>query len=402
MNKPRLWTKDFIVISFLGFFACSSFNLLLVITSVYTMDTFHSSPSAAGLATGIFVIGSIVGRIFIGKWTEIFGRKRMLATGLIFYLIMMTLYFVANSYVLLLTVRFFHGAAFGILFTAANAIAVNIIPRERLGEGTAYYSSISITLAVAIGPFLGIFIRQHGSYDMIFLVCIICTVLSLVMMLILSVPEVKLTEDQRQETKKFKLSGLVATKAIPVAVIVFLVYFSYSSVITFLSPYSEEINLMESASVFFITFAAAVIISRPFVGRMFDMQRENVVMYPAFICLILGLIMLSQTQNGFILLLSAFLMGLGVGNILSIGQTIAVKAVPKHKTGLAISTYHAAMDAGVGIGPYILGIFVPLAGYSGVYLIAAILPLTCMYLYYQCHGNKTVLERSKAASLNKY
>jgi len=395
MAKPRLWTKDFIVVSFLTFFTCLSFYLFLVITSVYTMDTFQSSPSAAGLATGIFVIGALLSRLFLGKWIELLGRRRMLAVGLVFYLIMMSLYFVVNSYALLLIIRLFQGAAFGIVSATAAAIVANIVPVVRRGEGMAYFTSISVALSAAIGPFIGMFIRQHSSYNMIFLVCTIFSALSLMMLFMLSVPEVNLTEEQRQETKKFKLSGLLAVKAIPISIVASLIFLSYSSVLTFLSPYSQEINLVESASVFFIVYSIAVVICRPVAGQMSDKKRENVVVYPAFVLFILGLVSVSQAHNGYILLLSAFLLGLGLGTITSIGQAIMVKMVPGHQTGLATSTFFSFMDFGLGIGPYVLGIFIPLIGYRGMYLIAAIPLLAGMFLYYLWQGKKYFSEISK-------
>ena len=338
MERPLLWTKDFLVVSFLTLFTNLSFYLLLVIIPIYSMDTFHSSPSISGLASGIFVIGALMSRLFLGKWIEIIGRRRMLYAGLISSLVMMALYFEANSYTI--TGRpFFSRSSSRNCLRDCGCNCGNIIPGERRGEGMAYYTSIGVALSSAIGPFIGMFIRQHGSYQMIFLVCTIFAALSLVMTFILFVPEVKLTEEQLQETKKFKMSGFFAAKAIPISMVTGLIYLSYSSVLTFLSPYAQEINLVESASLFFIVYSGAILISRPIVGQLFDLKGENVVVYPAFILIILGLVSLSQAHNGYILLLSAFLIGLGLGTITSISQTIVIKVVPRHQTGLATSTY---------------------------------------------------------------
>jgi MFS family permease len=388
MNKPRLWTKDFIAVSLVSLFLGLSFYLLLVIISVYAMDTFHSSPSAAGLAASIFLIGGIIARLFFGRWIERIGRRKMLFLGLILNLVMIILYFVASSYMLLLVVRFLHGAAFGIALPVAISIAANIIPVERRGEGMAYYLSLGGALGAATGPFLGMFIIQHGSYNIIFMVCTIFAVLSLVIAFILSIPEVKLTAEQLNETKELKFSRLFAIKAIPISIVGAVIYFCYSSVVTFLSAYSREINLIEIASFFFVFSSIAILISRPFVGRLFDSKGENIVMYPAILIFMIGLIILSQIHHGVTLMLSGVLIGIGLGNINSSGNTIAIKVVPPHQTGLAVSTFLTSMDMGLGIGPFILGLFVPLAGYRGVYLGAAIVTLACVLLYYLIHGKE--------------
>jgi MFS family permease len=399
MNKPKLWTKDFIAVSLVSLFFGLTFYLLLVIISVYTMDTFHSSPSAAGLAASIFLIGGIIARLFFGRWIERIGRRRMLFLGLILNLVMSVLYFVANSYLLLLIVRFFHGAVFGITMPVAIAIAANIIPDERRGEGMAYYLSLGGALGAAVGPFMGMFIIQHGSYNMIFMVCTVATAISLIFAYILSVPEIKLTEEQIQETKEFKFNRFFATKAIPISIVVGVIYFCYSSVITFLSAYSREINLIEIASFFFVVSSISILISRPFVGRLFDSKGENIVMYPAIIIFVAGLILLNQTHHGLTLMLAGVLIGIGIGNINSSGNTIAVKLVPPHQTGLAASTNLTAMDLGLGIGPFAFGIFVPLAGYRGVYLGAAIIAMVCLLLYYLLHGKKAGLGKINANTL---
>ena len=74
-----------------------------------------------------------------------------------------------NMYLLLL-VRFIHGAAFGISTSALATVLMDIIPKERRGEGVGYFS-LSGTLATSIGPFLGLFISQRADFSVIFIVC---------------------------------------------------------------------------------------------------------------------------------------------------------------------------------------------------------------------------------------
>ncbi|MGX7197830.1 MFS transporter [Enterococcus olivae] len=97
-------------------------------------------------------------------------------------------------------------------------------------------------------------------------------------------------------------------------------------------------------------------------------------------------------SNGFILLLSAVFIGAGFGTFISSGQTIAVKVAPPHRIGLATSTFLAVVDAGVGIGPSILGALVPLIHYQGVYISMAVLTLIAGFLYFVF--NKKILDKA--------
>jgi MFS family permease len=389
MNKPSLWTKGFSIITSTTFFAVLNFYLLMVIIPAFAMDSFHSSPSEAGLASSIFVIGSLIARLFSGKWIERIGRKRTLYAGLVSGFVMTLLYFGINDVMFLFLIRFLHGATYGITTTATATIVSSTIPKERCGEGFAYYTS-SFTLATAVGPFLGMFISQHASFSMIFAVCAIFAALSLANALFLTIPEVKLTKEQLEETKGFHFNSFVESRAIPISLVCGVLAFCYSGVLAFLVTYSRGIHLANAASFFFVVYAAAILLSRPYTGRLFDSKGENFAMYPAIILFMIGMIVLGQAHYGYTVLLAGAVMGLGLGTIQSAGQAIAVKVASPHRLGLANSTYFMCMDTAVGVGPFILGIFIPFTGYRGLYIDIAIVALACAPLYYLLHGRRAV------------
>ena len=75
---------------------------------------------------------------------------------------------------------------------------------SRNGEGIGYFA-LSMTLATAIGPFIGIFILEHFSFNIIFIFCLICVAISLFLSFFLKVQEITLTQEQAAEMKGFKL-----------------------------------------------------------------------------------------------------------------------------------------------------------------------------------------------------
>ena len=60
-------------------------------------------------------------------------------------------------------VRFIHGIAFGFSSTATGTISSRLIPEERKGEGIGYYG-LSVTLASAFGPFLGLVLNNNLDF----------------------------------------------------------------------------------------------------------------------------------------------------------------------------------------------------------------------------------------------
>ena len=112
-----------------------------------------------------------------------------------------------------------------------------------------------------------------------------------------------------------------------------------------------------------------------------DDKNENVVVYPAFIFLILTYFVLSITDTGWMLIVAGLLLGAGYGNISSSMQAIAIKVSPPAKYGIATSTYFIGLDLGLGVGPYLMGILKSLTSFRGLYVISGIIPLICTVLY---------------------
>lgn len=392
-GESKLWTNNFVVTSLVNFFTALCFYLLMIIISAYAIKTFNSSLGEAGFSASIFIIGGLVARLFCGKWIGLIGPKKTLYIGVILGLVMSCLYFCASNILLLLIVRLIHGAGFGITTTATATIIAFTIPKERYGEGIGYFG-LSQILATAIGPFIGMFLMQHGSFNAIFIVCSFMSAACLFIMPLISLPELELNKEQTKETKRFRLDSFFEIKVIPISVVCCIVFFCYSTVISFLAVYSEKINLVNSASFFFLVYAIVILVSRPITGRLFDAKGENLIIYPAIVLFTAGIILFSQAHAGYILLLSAGLIGIGVGTIQPSTQAIAVKSVPRHRIGLANSTYFALTDIGMGMGPVLAGFLITFTGYRGMYVIVSIFGAACILLYHLFHGRNVAVYES--------
>ncbi len=387
MDKPKLWSKDFIIVSTVNFFLTLVFYLLVVIIGVYAVDHFNASTSQAGLITGIFIIGALIGRVFVGSQIEKIGRKKTLYIGVSLYVITTAMYFIQIDTNFLLVNRLLHGIMLGIASTATGTIVAQIIPKTRKGEGIGYFS-MSSTLATAIGPFIGILMSQHTSYEMIFALCLIFAIISLVTAFFLYVPKLEIIPSAEKESNRFSVSNFIEVKAIPIAIITLVTAFCYSSVLSYISFYAIEIDQVATASFFFLVYSLAVLFSRPFTGRLMDIKGANYVMYPAFILFTIGLFLLYIANNGILLLAAGALIGLGFGNMQSCTQAIAVKMTPPHRMGLATSTFFIFLDAGLGFGPYILGSMIPFMTYGTLYGILSGVVLLSTILYFFLYGKR--------------
>lgn len=379
MGKSKLWTKDFVLVALINFITYLVYYLLMIIIAEFAMKSLGASPSQAGSAVGIFIIGALIARIITGSIIEQIGYKRMLFIGLGIYFISSFFYYPLNNLMLLMVVRFIHGIGFGVTSVVTSTVAAQIIPIERRGEGIGYYS-LSTTLASATGPMLGMFLVRQLSFNTIITLSIILLVLGMFGGFILRMPKAKKVVPTNSQ-QKISIHHFLEKKAVPISLIGMLLGIGYSSIVSFLTSYTAEINLVAAGSFFFIAYSIAILFSRPIAGRWIDTKGENFVMYPSFIAFAIGLLLMGTTVNSWMLLLAALFIGAGFGTFLSSGQTIAIKVAPEHRIGLATSTFLAIVDFGVGIGPSILGAFVPIIAYRGVYISMAILAMVAGIFY---------------------
>lgn len=364
--------------------------------ATYATQQYHASISTSGLVSGLFVIGGLTGRLISGSLIQKLGLNRLLIITIAICIILVGLYFINLGIVFLIILRFLHGVPHGMALTAISSIVAQNIPESRKSEGINYYS-MSTTLATAFGPFLGIFMTQHTTFPILFLFCL--TLMLVTLIISFSIKVVSENQSKVIPRKKLKFKDIIKhsieDNTIPIGIIILLLSFAYSGVLTYLNLYASQINLANIASFFFIIYAIIVFLSRPITGKLMDYRGHNIVMYPAFIFYALSMFMLSTVNNGFVLLLIGGIMGLGFGNLQSATQVIAVKSASQSRISIATSTYFIFFDAGLGLSPYLLGYITPLTGYANMFGLMAIIILLTGIVYFFIHGLKETKGKSR-------
>ncbi|CCJ65623.1 MFS transporter [Leuconostoc falkenbergense] len=378
--EEKLFNKGFLTITIINFIVYLVYYLMMVIIAVVAHDQLHASFGQAGLASGIYIIGTLIARLIMGKELELIGRKRVARWGAILYLITTIAYLAVPTIAVLDGVRLLNGFAYGMTSTALNAIVTEFIPEKRKGEGINYYG-LSTSLAAAIGPFIGLLLLNATSFQFIVILSAILIGISMVALFAVKINNVTLSAAHLAELKSWKVSSFIEFKVLLIAGIGFLMGLSYSSVLAFLASYAETLHLVAISSFFFVVYAGIVTLTRPMTGRIFDRFGENYVMYPSYLFLAFGLVILAFAHNGFVLLLSGAFIGLGYGTFMSNGQAVTLKLVTSHRIGIALSTYFIGLDLGLGVGPYVLGALHNSLSFRELYLVSAVIPIVSAILY---------------------
>ncbi len=377
-GNTKIWTKRFISLFLTNISVFFVFYGLVTTLPLYAIGVLHQTDKEAGLLLSGFLLSAIIVRPFSGKLLDVFGKKKLLVISIIGYFLCTVLYLFIHPFGLLLGLRFIQGIFFSIITTAAGSLAADIVPANRKGAGLGYFT-MSTNLAVVIGPFIGLLLIQYSSFNVLFIVMSICILAGGILAVTMNTDD--LPKPAHQGKLTFKFNDLFERKALPVAAIASLVAFSYASVLSFLSVYAQQKDLMAVASLFYAVFAAAMLITRPYTGKLYDTRGPQFVILPGIISFAIGLVMLAFVSEPSLFLFSAIFIGFGYGAVTTSLQALAVQSVALQRSGYATATYFTMFDIGIALGSYILGMVAVQAGYAAVYLSGAGILVVVFIIY---------------------
>ncbi|GAA4721909.1 MFS transporter [Brevibacillus fulvus] len=386
MEKPALWNKDFLKMCFSNFFIFMTFYTLATTLPVYTITDLHGNQSQVGLLMTAFIIAGVILRPLAGQWVDRLSKRKVVLIALLFFFIASVAYLGTSSFLLLLLLRVFHGAAFGASSTTTGAVAAELIPVERKGEGISYFS-LFMSLAMVLGPFIGLTVIDQFNFTVLFALCAVFSLLALLSGGTAKFPPTS-REQESMHAKRLNWRNFVEPKAVPISLTGLILAIAYSGITTFISIYANELGLGKIASYFFIFFALLVVLPRPLVGRVLDRYNEHVLVYPGIALFAVGMVMLSSAHTATIFLLSGAIIGLGYGALIPCFQTLAIKLSPDNRKGVATSTYFSLYDLGFGIGSYVLGVIATHSNYHTMFFTSAIVVAFTAPAYFILHHRK--------------
>ncbi|EBM5322519.1 MFS transporter [Salmonella enterica] len=338
----------------------------------------HASADKAGLLVTCFLAAAIVIRPFAGQWVGKYSNKKILVLSSLAFLVITALYPVCHSIESLLFIRVLHGITFGVITTVKGTISARLIPASRRGEGISFFS-LAMGLAMVVGPWIGLNMARWDAFTAAFWLCSAVAALGIVLSLIVTVPPVIRHADGSKPNLGF--SAMFDRAALPFALVTFFMIFSYAGVSAFLALYARELDLMAAASNFLLCYAILLMICRTFTGNICDKKGPKYVVYPCLLAFTIGLVALGYTNGSIMMIISGGLIGIGYGSVTPVFQTQIISSVEPHKIGVANSLFFNAMDAGMAIGAFIMGMMVESVGYRMIYVAGAVLVVLAGALY---------------------
>ena len=384
-EKP-LWTRNYLFTIAVNLLVYSVHFLLMLWSTAYAMEHFGASLSMAGLASGLFIVGALFARIPAGRFIDFVGRRKMFLTGTSLFFLLILAYLASPTLAVFNVVRFLHGVSFGMTSTACSTIVAALIPLSKMGTGIGYFT-LGVTIASAVGPFLAMNITSMHAFTLGIEITAAAALAIFLFSFFIQAPERKVLPQEKEDLKHVSFDRFFAVKSLAISVIALMGGVCYSTVLSFLGAYTTSIGVTGiGATCFFLCFAATSLISRPLTGYLLDNYGGNVVIYPSLLSMAIAMVIIANAASDVPMLIGALFLGFGYGTVTASCHALAVHCAPMHQVGVATSTYFVLLDFGIGVGPYTLGSFVPDFGFSIVYLIAGVLSVVGMALYYVMIG----------------
>jgi MFS family permease len=220
-KNEKLFSRDFVLTSLSTFTLFASFYFLLITLPIY-IEKIGGTESEIGLIIGVFTISAVVLRPFIGQEVDRRGRKIILISGILVFLISMLLYDYTKSVTSLLLLRVLHGIGWGAATTAATTLIADIAPPNRRGEAMGVFGMAS-NVAMAIGPALSIILLQSYDFSILFSISAGISLVSLLLALPIS-----------ETMVKHPKTPLFSREALFPSTLMFIISLTYGSIVSFI------------------------------------------------------------------------------------------------------------------------------------------------------------------------
>ncbi|MBU9707062.1 MFS transporter [Paenibacillus sp. AK121] len=341
-------------------------------------DSLGATQTEIGFLFSSYAIALFIATPIFGLLTDRIGRKTPLLWGLIGLIASTLMFAIAHTFWLLVLARALQGVAAAMTWTAGLALLAELYPSEERGKamGLALSGQAAGTL---LGPTIGGWLYQWGSYQFPFYLAIALAVVDAVLRLVL-------LHDITEEKNEKYLSpfSFMKNKDLLLVIGVVIIGASVPSVLEPTLPLHLQHNFNANPGVIGLLFAIPTLaygLATPFIG-----QFSSKIGYKNGI--LLGLLMVSialpLTALPAILSLQAVILavlGVSMGMVLApclpqladISQRSGI-----HSYGITFALYNTAYSIGLMIGPILSSTLTDLMNIKLSYLVIGIIVLIYM------------------------
>ena len=360
-----LFTRNYVLLCVGAFLFSGSMFVLFAVLPLFVVQELHGAESQVGLIMGAFALAAVLTRPLSGQLVSIWSRKSGLSLGTFIYFLAPALYTLVGSVPVMLGLRFFHGIGIAIYTTASSVFVADLSPPARRGEAMGYYG-MALNLSMTIGPALGAYLVGRIGFINLFWLSAGLALVSFLLTLLLREP-------QRPSPPLHAPAArppLFSRSALFPGLIAVCMTMTFGVVVSFL-PLFVQAHQLGNPGLFFTVYSIAVVVSRPFAGRLSDRFGRPAVIIPGMLLLAVAMTILAFSTSQFGMLSAAVLQGFGFGGVQPSLMAQVVDRSTDHDRGPALATLMGAFDVGVGLSSIGLGLVLEATSFPVTFLCAA-------------------------------
>lgn len=361
-----------------------NFLLLAISSSLFVMSGYLLVPMLSPYLTGMGIVeydvGFIVGMfnlaavfscIPIGRFIDRYGRRLMLVLGITIQALVPFLYTICTDYTHFILVRILHGFGFAAFLVTSHTMIVDLAPKGHLGQVVGIFSICSLA-ARALGPALSGFVTSYIGNTNLFYMAGAIGIVAAVVAFNVKVPPLV----QSEKGQDSFLSVLRNRNLITASLIIAIVMIPQGVVNSFFPIYALGLGVgAVGVGLYFTVYAVCTAIIRPFTGALSDRIGRVAVAVPFSLLIALGIASFSADSDLTGFLITAMLLGLGVGAALPVLTALSVDTIKPRMRGQAIAISSTAIDVGIFAGAMSMGPVAMWAGYQSAFVITGIVVL---------------------------
>jgi len=342
-------------------------------------ESLGAAPELIGIIVAASTVTGVLFKLPAGALSDIFGRRRVMLLGAVFFAVPPFVYPFVTDAGALLALRFVHGFATAIFAPVASAYVAGLAEARR-GARLGWFSSAN-DLGATAGPLIGgLVLYATASFAASYLLVGVLGVLALGMALLVP-EETKTSAAESSLTARAAefwdgLRDVITTPAVLTAAAVeATMYLGFGAFLGFMPLYARSVGLNDGAIAVVLALQLTVaLLAKPFTGNMSDrLGRKPVIVLGLFAsAAALPLIFRMTSFAGLVAVVP--LLGLGVAAVTPATNALIADLVAARRLGTGMGVFGTIWDIGEALGPILAGILIGQIGYEPAFdVIAAII-----------------------------
>lgn len=398
----KMWSVRFVqLLAIEGVFQFATYMLNPIITGYVVL--LGASLATGGFVAGLVATSSLVARPFTGMIADKLSKTRLLVlAAALFTVAAFGCAFSANVF-WLSVFRFIQGVAFAFRSAVVISLVSMTVPRDHVGRAVGWVGVMTM-VSSAIAPSAASFIGSTVDYHVCFLIAGTLFACGLVLAVLFKLPQgvqeggdfrkEGLSEDEKasqngeipqgkpsrkEGRRRIALRDFIYTPSIPYSVMAALSGAPHAINVSLILTVGDYRGIA-GISLYFVSYAVATLVTRPFVGKLCDTHGFSRVAVPVLAIDLAGVFFLICMDSLVMVVVAGVLVGIGQGSAYSALQAETVRNVRVEELGRASNTFYIGPDINMGVTPFIAGFVMQFWGVTATYVLCFALVFLALVL----------------------